>query len=108
MANEEPEIVMYDAPIGYDKQALQHFRRSNYLENIKGHYADGPVSANILRNSVAVPRNFDSNIDRFKIPLKGGHYAQPVNLEGLAFKTNNFHKPHIPMKEDIPMGRPLF
>ena len=29
MAEEEPEIVMYQAPIGYDKKAIEHFRRSN-------------------------------------------------------------------------------
>ena len=60
------------------------------------------------------------------MPLKGGHYAQPVNLEGLAFKAKvsilkffssysnlnlliqSFHKPRIPLKEDIPLGRPMF
>lgn len=58
------------------------------MENIKGHYGDAPLSVNCLRNSVAVPRNFDSNFDRFKMELKGGHFALTTYNEGMAFKTN--------------------
>ena len=34
------------------------------------------ASANILRNSVQVPRNLDKGMERFKLQKTGGYYAE--------------------------------
>ena len=36
------------------------------------------ISANILRNSVQMARNFNSKFDRFKVEPKGGLYANTM------------------------------
>ena len=75
------------------KEALDHYKRSNvsyawltilflvqYTEAIKGHYE--VISTNILRNSVNMPRNFDSNLDRFRVQPKGSQFALTTYNKG--------------------------
>lgn len=40
------------------------------------------ASANILRNSVRVPRNLDKGMERFKLQKNGGYYAESTAIIG--------------------------
>jgi len=59
--------------IGYDKDAVARFKKLDYVASLNGHYEY--ASVNTLRNSVKQSVNMDSSFDRFKVPLKGGHFS---------------------------------
>lgn len=78
----------------------------NYNEAIKGHY-EGIQSSNALRNSVGMATNLDAAFERFKVSVKGGHYAQTMADNG-SFKENKFHVPRKINRDELPNGRPLW
>ena len=56
------ELQEVPVPLGsrgttYSRAALDMYRRTNYMEAIKGHYST-ELSVNTLRNSVLLPRDF--------------------------------------------------
>jgi len=64
--------------ITYSKAALEMYRRTNYMEAIKGHYTTDP-SANTLRNSVLLPRDLSNDKTKREIVEKrGGYYARSI------------------------------